>query len=130
MKRPKAARWSLSVHLGGNLLCQVAAAGWFRCTYPKSHNVLHHPPTNVAQGCMGRGSRATVLIRRSDAAARRLRPSAEGARGCLSLTPSRQLAGARVEVHPLAEGQTSTKELCIIETQTRMAWNYAAGTVS
>lgn len=31
MKRSKAARWLLPVHLGGDLLCPVGAAGRFRC---------------------------------------------------------------------------------------------------
>lgn len=34
MKRSKAARRLLPVHLGGDLLCSVGAAGRFRCKYP------------------------------------------------------------------------------------------------
>lgn len=45
MKRSKAARWLLPVHLGGDLLCPVGAAGRFRCKYPTAQL----PPSRGSQ---------------------------------------------------------------------------------
>lgn len=45
MKRSKAARWLLPVHLGGDLLCPVGAAGRFRCKYP----IAQLPPSHGSQ---------------------------------------------------------------------------------
>lgn len=45
MKRSKAAHCLLPVHLGGDLLCPVGAAGRFRCKYP----IAQLPPSHGSQ---------------------------------------------------------------------------------